>query len=106
MALAYVIGPTYRGHEVTLYKARLKPDGTIRIIDEPWNNVEAALVKPMKFLGEDDLTLLRRLWFGRARNDYGGLVLRGSSGGDLIKQLLATGRAFAKTAAGATTAPR
>jgi len=80
VALAYVIGPSYRGPEVTLYKARLKPDGTIRILDEPWNNVEAALVKPMKFLCEEDLTLLRRLWFGRAREDYGGLVLRGTAG--------------------------
>ena len=26
IALAYVIGPTYRGHEVNLYKARLKPE--------------------------------------------------------------------------------
>ncbi len=106
VALAYVIGPSYRGHEVTLYKARVKPDGTIRTLDEPWNNVEAALVKPMKFLSEEDLTLLRRLWFGRDRHDYGGLVLRGSSGGDLLHQVIATGRAFAKPARGASIPPR
>jgi len=106
VALAYVICPSYRGHEVTLYKARVKPDGTIRTLDEPWNNVEAALVKPMKFLSEEDLTLLRRLWFGRDRHDYGGLVLRGSSGGDLLQQVIATGRAYAKAGSGASSTPR
>jgi superfamily II DNA or RNA helicase len=106
VALAYVIGPSYRGPAVTLYKAHLKSDGAIRALAEPWNNVEAALVKPMKFLAEEDLILLRRLWFGRAREDHGALVLRGTAGAELLPQLLATGRAFAQAATGAAIALR
>jgi hypothetical protein len=106
IALAYVIGPSYRGPAVTLYKAKLKPDGTIRILDEPWNNIEAALARPMKFLSDEDLTLLRRLWFSRGREDYGGLVFRGTAGDEILQQLVATGRAYAKTTTDTPHPPR
>ncbi|MCY0853526.1 SWIM zinc finger family protein [Cupriavidus sp. D39] len=49
-ALAYVIGQSYRGAEVFLYKARVGADGTIRSLDDPWQNVEKALIEPPRFV--------------------------------------------------------
>jgi superfamily II DNA or RNA helicase len=105
-ALAYVIATSYRGGaQVELYKARLTPEGTIRSIAEPWNNVEAALVKPMKFLTEEDLGILRGLWIGRGREDYGGFVPRGAGGAALLEKIIATGRAYVASTSGPSITP-
>jgi superfamily II DNA or RNA helicase len=107
VALAYVIAASYRGcPQIQLYKARLTPQGAIRALDDAWSNVEAALLKPLKFLTEEDLTILRGLWFGRSREDYGGFVLRGTGGAALLEKLIATGRACAGSTAGPSIIPR
>ncbi|WP_028215509.1 DEAD/DEAH box helicase [Paraburkholderia mimosarum] len=99
--LAYVLGWSryHQRHEVQLFKARRNADGTIRSIDDAWNNVEAALIKPPKFVTDDDLTILRGLWLGRCREDYGSFVLRGSTGADVLQKLIVTGRLFAAVSA-------
>ena len=94
--LGYEITVNYRrAAEVHLYKARRGADGLLGGLDEPWSNVEAALIKPPKFVSEEDLPILRGLWLGRTREDYGGFVLRGVTGAALLEKILATGRAFA-----------
>jgi superfamily II DNA or RNA helicase len=97
IALAYRIAANYRqAAEVHLYKSRLGADGAFRTLDEPWHNVESALAKPPKFVTDEDLPILRGLWLGRTREDYGnGFVLRGATGAALLEKLLATGRALA-----------
>ena len=81
-------------HEVVLYRARCKPDGTIVEIDETWGNVEAALLKQPKFVSDEDLSILRGLWLGRSREDFGQFILRGASGAEMLQKLIATGRLF------------
>ena len=94
-ALAYVIAGSYRGcSEIFLYKARVNADGTIRSLDDTWQNVENALVKPPKFVAEEDLPILRGLWLGRTRDYTGSFVLEGAPGAATMEQLIATGRAF------------
>jgi len=94
-ALAYVIGQSYRGCEISLYKARVGADGTIRSVDDRWQNVEKALVEPPKFVSEEDLSILRGLWLGRSHAAYtGGFALQGATGAAILEKLIATGRAF------------
>jgi len=98
-ALAYVIGQSYRGCEVSLYKARVGADGTIRSLDDRWQNVEKALVEPPKFVSEEDLSILRGLWLGRSHGAYtGGFALQGTTGAAILEKLIATGRAYASFA--------
>ncbi|MDN7675573.1 DEAD/DEAH box helicase [Burkholderia oklahomensis] len=100
-ALAYVITGAYQCcPQIALYKARVAADGTIRSLEDAWHNIENALVKPPKFVSEDDLPILRGLWLGRSRNSYAGqLGLQGATGAALLEKLVATGRAFAAPAA-------
>lgn len=99
-ALAYVIAGSYRGSsEIFLYKARVNPDGTIRSLDDTWQNVENALVKPPKFVTEEDLPILRGLWLGRSRDYHGSFALQGTTGAAIMEKLIATGRAFVSPAA-------
>ncbi|WP_206956052.1 DEAD/DEAH box helicase [Trinickia acidisoli] len=95
-ALAYVITGTYQGcPQLVLYKSRVAADGTIRSLDDAWHNIENALVKPPKFVSEEDLPILRGLWLGRSRNAFSGqLGLQGTNGAALLEKLIATGRAF------------
>jgi superfamily II DNA or RNA helicase len=81
-------------HEVVLYRARCNPDGAIVEIDEPWANVEAALLKQPRFVSDEDLSILRGLWLGRSREDFGQFILRGTSGAEMLQKLIATGRLF------------
>jgi superfamily II DNA or RNA helicase len=94
-ALAYVLAAS-RGEylELLIYKSRVGVDGTLRSFDETWRNIESALVKPPKFVAEDDLPILRGLWLSRS-NDYAtSYALHGAAGGDILERLIATGRAF------------
>ena len=95
-ALAYQLGWSryQQRHEIQLFKARLDVQGVIRSIDEPWSNVEAALIKAPKFVSDDDLVILRSLWLGHSRQNHGHFILRGSNGGDVLHKLVATGRLF------------
>ena len=105
--LAYVLGWSryHQRHEVEIFKARRNTDGTIRSIDDPWHNVEAALLKPPKFVTDDDLVILRGLWLGRSREDYGSFVLRGSTGADVLQKLTVTGRLFTTLTANHASSP-
>jgi superfamily II DNA or RNA helicase len=95
-ALAYRLGWSryQQRHEIQLFKARLGADGEVHVIDEPWSNVEAALIKPPKFVSDDDLVILRSLWLGHSRENHGQFILRGANGGDVLHKLIATGRLF------------
>lgn len=98
-ALAYVIGQSYRGCEIYLYKACVGADGTIRSVDDRWQNVEKALVEPPKFVSEEDLSILRGLWLGRSHAAYtGGFALQGTTGAAILEKLIATGRSFTSIA--------
>lgn len=98
-ALAYVLGQSYRGAEVFLYKARVGADGTIRSLDDPWQNVEKALIEPPKFVSEEDLPILRGLWLGRSPGACtGSFRLQGPTGAATLEKLIATGRMFASSA--------
>ncbi|MFL9963797.1 DEAD/DEAH box helicase [Paraburkholderia sediminicola] len=84
----------HKRHEVVLYRARCNAEGAIVEVDEPWGNVEAALVKQPKFVSDEDLSILRGLWLGRSREDFGQFILRGTSGAEMLQKLIATGRLF------------
>lgn len=94
--LAYLLNWSnfHMRHEVVLYRARCNPDGTVFEVDEPWANVEAALLKQPKFVSDEDLSILRGLWLGRSREDFGQFILRGTSGAEMLQKLIATGRLF------------
>ncbi|MGY6157680.1 DEAD/DEAH box helicase [Paraburkholderia strydomiana] len=81
-------------HEVVLHRARCHPDGRIVSVGETWGNVEAALVKQPGFVSDEDLSILRGLWLGRSREDFGQFVLRGTNGAEMLQKLIATGRLF------------
>jgi superfamily II DNA or RNA helicase len=94
-ALAYMIAwSRYDDPEVLLYKARVNAEGTIRSFDDPWHNLEQALVKPPRFVSETDLPILRGLWLNRTREFGNWFRLRGSLGADLLEKMVATGRSF------------
>lgn len=98
--IAYVLAwSTYHlRHEIQLYKSRLNGDGTLRDLGQPWSNVEAALVRPPKFVTNEDLMILSGLRLERAPT-ASGFVLQGASGAALLNRILATGRAFTQARA-------
>lgn len=99
-ALAYVIAQSHRGPEIFPYKARLGADGTIRALDDPWNNVERALIDPPKFVAEEDVPILRGLWLNRSPGGpASSFRLQGATGAATLEKLVATGRLFASGAA-------
>lgn len=81
-------------HEVVLYRARCDADGRIVEVGETWGNVESALLKQPRFVSDEDLSILRGLWLGRSREDFGQFILRGTSGAEMLQKLIATGRLF------------
>jgi superfamily II DNA or RNA helicase len=94
--LAYVLGWSRydQCHTIELFKVRRNADGTLQPIDDAWHNVEAAILKPPKFVSDDDLPILRGLWLGRRRDGYGSFVLRGPNGADVLQKAIMTGRLF------------
>lgn len=81
-------------HEIRLYKAKLDKDGSVRSIDQQWHNIEPALAKPPKFVTPEDFQILRELWIERPRNGIAAFELQGTSGAELIRKMMATGRFF------------
>ncbi|CAB3686780.1 RNA polymerase-associated protein RapA [Paraburkholderia phenoliruptrix] len=81
-------------HEVVLYRARCDTEGRIVEVGETWGNVESALLKQPRFVSDEDLSILRGLWLGRSREDFGQFILRGTSGAETLQKLIATGRLF------------
>ena len=94
--LAYVLAWSEhrQHHEIRLFKAKLDKDGSIRSIDQQWNNIEPALSKPPKFVTPEDFQILRELWLERPRNGIAAFELQGNSGSALIRKMMATGRFF------------
>ncbi|AWV45620.1 helicase [Hafnia alvei] len=94
--LAYVLAWSEhrQHHEIRLYKAKLDKDGAVRSIDQQWHNIEPALVKPPKFVTPEDFQILRELWIERPRNGIAAFELQGTSGAELIRKMMATGRFF------------
>ncbi|NEX62458.1 DEAD/DEAH box helicase [Noviherbaspirillum galbum] len=94
-ALAYVVTRSYSGEtEVVFFKGKLDGSGAIRSLDSEWNNVEQALIKPPKFVSDEDIVILRGLWLGRSRESTSGYRLLGKTGSEILERLLGTGRAF------------
>ncbi|WP_233835360.1 DEAD/DEAH box helicase [Paraburkholderia sp. ZP32-5] len=81
-------------HEVVLHRARCDANGAIVEVGQSWGDVEAALLKQPRFVSDADLSILRGLWLGRSREDFGQFVLRGTSGAETLQKLIATGRLF------------
>lgn len=100
LALVYLLEIDEQHLEVALYKARRNADGTIRVIEERWNNVESAFYKPPKFIGRDDAQILNALLIRAALdNDRDRFVLSGGEAATVLQMMVETGRAFAIPAA-------
>lgn len=100
LALVYLLAIDKQHLEVALYKARRNADGTIRVIEESWNNVESAFYKPPKFIGRDDSKIVSALLIrATLNNDRGRFVLSGNEAATLLQMMVETGRAFAMPAA-------
>jgi hypothetical protein len=50
----------------------------------------------------DDLILLRGLWLGRSREDYGAFALQGTNGADALSKLVVSERFFVEHKAAQT----
>jgi superfamily II DNA or RNA helicase len=63
---------------------------------EPWSNFEQALARPMKFVGDDDVFVIRLLLAQSARDDYyrHDRALLGRHGSAIIARLLESGRFY------------
>ncbi|PJA25691.1 MAG: helicase [Alphaproteobacteria bacterium CG_4_10_14_0_2_um_filter_63_37] len=96
--LLYVLAPGLTDAapwDVTLHKVRLRRDGSFAGPSSPWNNIRQALLKPPRFVDEDDLAILGLLW--RQGDDwarqYGdGQPLKNLHTPELMRRMLDTGR--------------
>jgi superfamily II DNA or RNA helicase len=98
--LFYLLGHRYGDSgdwRVRFLKGRLGSEGHPVNASE-WNNMERALLQPPRFVGEDDLSILRLLWAqetAEGRNYYGyGLNLQGRYGEEILQRLLDSNRLF------------
>ena len=79
---------------LAMYKTRRGTGVGTQRPGETWNNVQAALLKPPKFITDEDLPILRALWTTR-KSDYDlNFYLRGKTGAELLDKLVATGRLY------------
>lgn len=92
--LFYVIDHDSAAQRVTvsMRKGRSDADGHLSELAEPWDSVERALLKPPKFVSEEDLVILRLLWMIRSREMYMTFELQRRPSDDLLSRLLATER--------------
>ncbi len=108
--LAYVLGWSLSQHcEMRIFKARCSTDGAIRAIEQPWSNVDAAIVNPPKFVTDEDLFILRGLWLNHSPEDYGSygsFTLRGTNGADVLQKMILTGRLYTTQTTSRATAPK
>jgi hypothetical protein len=96
-AIAYILSKNYRGNaEIYLYKARQDAQGRLQSLDDPWENVDRALLKPPKFVTRDDLEILRGLSLGNSTNYGSRFELNGSTGSAILEKIMATGRTMAR----------
>ena len=109
-----IVPPTRTKHQARLFWAisRIAADNSIRITcykastdamgepkgkPAPWNNFEQALSRPLPFVEEEDVAIIRLLLAQRSHNDQfqGTLSLIGRHGIDILKRLLETQRLYA-----------
>ncbi len=84
----------YGPWHVDLLKANTSAEGVVSPIED-WNNVERALLKPPRFVAEEDLDILRMLWMQRSHDSYyGEYPLAGPHSDELMRRMLACGRLF------------
>jgi hypothetical protein len=69
-------------------------------VGDPWNNIEAALNTPRKFVTDSDLAILRLLWAQRQRANHHYFELRGSLGTGVLERIVARGRLIVQNADG------
>ncbi|MEY3200791.1 MAG: putative helicase, superfamily, partial [Pseudomonadota bacterium] len=87
--------------ELRIHKSRFAKDGSLRALDQSWNNIDNALSTSPAFLSNEDIPILRILRLSRGLS-YGEIFsLRGEEGSDLLKRILNTGRAYFRAGAGA-----
>jgi superfamily II DNA or RNA helicase len=94
-ALLYMLTKSPDGQaSVRIFKSRLNSDGVMHAIESPWSNIDTALTKPVKFIAEADLPILRELRkCAMPLYSYDSYYSpRGESGAALFEQLLATQR--------------
>ncbi len=95
-ALRYLIHrpPYSSGYLVSCFKTRLDKQGQIRQT-ESWDNIDRALEVPPAFIDDIDLEILRLLSAHRPRARMGmtGLPLDGRNSAELLRALVASGRA-------------
>lgn len=87
-------------YAAAMYKVRRGSEAMLNKSGESWNNISAALLKPPKFIAEEDLPILRGLWHTR-KSDYDlNFYLRGPAGTDLLEKMVATGRLYLEAVEG------
>lgn len=102
LGLIYLLewAPRQDCYAVGMLKVRRNADGSMSRSGERWNNLQAALLKPPKFVGDEDLPILRALWTTR-KNDYDlNFFLRGKAGAEALEKLVTTGRLYLQAEAG------
>jgi len=92
--LCYVLQKTMYsdGYFIGTYKAKMSADGAIPAQLEEWNNIERALIKPPLFVVDEDLPVLRLLF--RQREKFGGNILLGKQGNEILLSVIESGRFF------------
>lgn len=66
-------------------------------IESIWANLDGALTKPLKFVPEEDLPILRKLRQGRSDPYTERFALQGSGGAEILEQLMGTERIVVMT---------
>ena len=97
--LVYVVRHSHyeNAHEIDIYKVPINAQGTLGTRPIAWDNLEATLARPPKYVNEQDLELLRELWLENVRNGHRGFLLCGRDGARLLQQLVASRRLFLDT---------
>ena len=96
LGLAYLLAWDRRQncYAAAMYKVRRGSEAALRKSGEVWNNIGAAVLKPPKFISDEDLPILRGLWLTR-KSDYDlTFYLRGPVGADLLDRMVASGRLY------------
>jgi len=78
------------GYVIRLFKGKTNPEGELSSRLEAWNFSDRALIKPPKFVADEDLTLMRLLW--KQFDKFDGFQLNSAHGNEILTRLLETGR--------------
>ncbi len=99
LCLLYLLAwePYQQCPAVSMFKTHRSERMALRRNADSWNNVQPALLKPPKFVAEQDMPILRGLWMTRKTDYDDKFLLRGEAGADLLERLVATGRLYLDT---------